>query len=202
MTIPQPSAELLAAIAARSTQPSHERTAPLLAAAAELRDTDMAINELEERLAAARKRKNVLQFETLPAMLDNVGFDHIGLPAQDNIPAYDLMLQPYFHANIAANWAPERRAAAFAALEQNGDGDLIKTQLRISLPRGESELAAKIAELLRLNFNINPEITENVHHQTLTAWLQEQIENGQPLPDLETIGATVGRIARLKPRKE
>jgi hypothetical protein len=181
---------------------ARERVDLLRQTAVELRDLDITIKDLEERLGLAKRQMRELQFETLPNMMDNIGMDRIGLPAKDNMPAYDLILEPYIHANISANWPPEKRAAAFAALEASGNGDLIKTQLRINLARGEHELAAAIVDFLRLQYQINPEVTETVHHQTLTAWLREQFENGKPVPDLETIGARVGRIAELKPRKD
>jgi hypothetical protein len=37
---------------------------------------------------------------------------------------------------------------------------------------------------------------------TLTSFVKEQVEVKQKTPNLEVIGATVGKIVKLKPRKE
>jgi hypothetical protein len=197
----QPSDAVLAAIAAVQTLPPDERMAHARGAAASLRDLQLVIADLEQRLKEAQSQLRTLQFETLPAILDNLGVDRIGLPAQNNLPACDLILTPFYKAAIRADWPPEKRAAAFAALTALGHEDLIKTEIDVALPRGQHQLAEQIAERIR-DFGVEPQISEAVHHGTLTAWLTARLEAHMTVPDLETIGATVGRIARLKERRE
>jgi hypothetical protein len=197
----EPSPAVQAAIAALEPLQSDERFSYARATAMMLRDLQLAVTDLEERLKEAQRQVRTLQFETLPAILDNLGVDRIGVPAHNNMPAYDLILTPYYKANIRADWPPAARAAAFQALVDLGHEDLIKTEITATLPRGQHQLAAQIVEDIRDN-GVEPAVSEQVHHQTLTAWLTARLEAHEPVPDLEVIGATVGRIARLKERRE
>lgn len=171
-------------------------------AAAAMLAQQLEVRDLEERLEAAKRRFDYMQFEQLPDMMDSVGLDRIGLPATDNRPAADLVLKPYYRASIPVAWSPERQAEAFAALTELGHDHLIKTVIHISLLRGEHELVAKILTLLREHFNIHADVRESVHAATLTAWLRTQFEAHKPLPPLDVIGAVVGRIAQIRERKE
>lgn len=170
-------------------------------AAAEMRDLQIEIENLEDRLQQSKRKLKLLQREQLPDMMDIAGVDQIGLPAADNLPAYDLILKPYIHANISAQWPPERQAEALQALTEAGHGSLIRTQIHIHLPRGYHDLVADMLNLLREKYNVSAEVRETVHSSTLTAFVKDAITNNQPLPPFEVIGADVGRIAQLKERK-
>ncbi len=169
----------------------------LAAKTAELRDTELEIENLTERLKALNGRKYSIEREELPELMSEAGVDKIGIPAQGNMPAYDLKLAPYYTANIAAGWDPERRQRGFKYLEDNGAGDLIKTQIVISLPREEHDQAKALADQLS---DYSPEIKEAVHSATLTSWLKEKSEAGEDV-ELDLIGGQVGTIVKPKPRK-
>jgi hypothetical protein len=194
-----PSPAVQAAIAAMSALPHDQRMVHAHAVAQRLYETQLIIKDLEERLAAARNELNALQFETLPTILDSLGVDRLGVPAHDNMPAFDLTLLPYCKAVIPASWPPEKRAAAFTALTEFGHEDLIKTEIVTALPRGQHALAQQIVAAIRER-GAEPQVDEAVHHGTLTAWLSSRLAAHQPVPDLETIGASVGRIVKLKER--
>lgn len=197
-----PSPAVQAAIAAMSALPHDERMVHAHAAAQRLYEVQLMIKDLEERLTAARNELNALQFETMPTILDSLGVDRLGVPERNNMPAFDLTLAPYCRAAIPANWPPEKRAAAFAALTEFGHEDLIKTEITTALPRGYHAMAMQqIVDSIRAQ-GVEPSINENVHHGTLTAWVSSRLEAHQPLPDLETIGASVGRIVKLKERRD
>jgi hypothetical protein len=44
------------------------------------------------------------------------------------------------------------------------------------------------------------DVRRDVHWKTLTAFVKEQVRQGSPLP-LETLGATVGKVVKIKERK-
>ena len=179
------------------TTPSDQLQA-LRAKAQELRTLQLTIADTEERLDQMRSQLKQLQFTTLPDMMDVVGVDHIGLPAQDNLPACDLVLSPYYRANVAASWTEERRTRAFAALTEANAGDLIATEIKLTLPRGQPGLTQKVLSTLVTKFGLTAIAYQAVHHGTLTAWVREQFESHRPLPPLDLIGASIGRIAELK----
>jgi hypothetical protein len=166
------------------------------------RQFELDVADLEARLATTKANLNRLYHETLPDLMDAAGIDHVGLPAEGNKPAVDLTLEPFYRANIAAAWPEEQRDAAFNALRQLGHDDLIKTEITTRFTREERALALRVLDTLRVQFGLDPALKENVHPQTLTAWLREQFEAHNPLPPLDVIGATIGRIAKFKERKE
>lgn len=166
---------------------------------AEARDLELTIKDLEERLQAAKSSHNTLVTEILPDMLDELGNDVLGFPAQGNQKGFDAKLTPFYSANIAAAWSPERRNEAFAALQKVGAENLIKTQIQIDFPRNNHAEAKAMVDALT-KMGCRPTIKETVHPQTLQAWLREEYESGRPLPPLETIGARIGRIVKIKER--
>lgn len=168
--------------------------------ASEARDIELEISNLEERLKKRKADLRNIYMVELPNLMDQAQTDRIGIPATGNLPACDLKLTPYYHAQIAASWPQEKRNAAFAALTQLGHQDLIKTDLVISLPREDRASVPQLLETLK-KLGLIPQVKENVHFKTLTAWLKEQYERGNPLPPLETIGAEVGRIVKMIERK-
>jgi hypothetical protein len=157
--------------------------------------------ELEERLKTTNKELNELYFRTLPDVMDEAGVGSIALPADGNNPPVELKAQPYYAANIAAGWPPERRQAAFDWLDQHGHGDLIKTEVTVRFDRGDLAVAQQLIGDLKEDWNLDANVKQAVSHQTLTAWLREQVEEHQKLPPLDTIGATVGRVVKLKTKE-
>lgn len=170
------------------------------AKASEARDLELEIKDVEQHLKDLKSKLHSIYTVDLPNLMDAAHTDRVGLPTMDNLPAVDLKLTPYYRANIEAGWSPERRAAAFAALEELGSEDLIKTKISLLIPREERHRVAPIVDSLRQQ-GYSPHVESSVHWKTLSSWLQEQYERGNPVPPLETIGADVGRIVKLTERK-
>lgn len=168
--------------------------------AAEVRDLEHKIADLEQQLKEAKARLQSLCRVELPDLMTEVGTDHIGIPANGNMAAYDAVLRPFYKANIAASWPADKQQAAFNWLVDNGFGDLIKTEVDVSFPREQHAKAKKLFAMLKTK-GFKPEFLQRVHHGVLTAWLQEQIEQGN-LPPLDVIGGEVGRIVTLKQRRD
>ena len=188
---------------AKQAEVSEDQLKVLRSKARELRDIDREIEDVQTKLSDLNSKKQKMQFEELPELLNKAGVDHVGLPAEGNLPAYDAKLKPYYRANIAADWEPERRQKAFDYLIKSGNEDLIKTTITIRLGRGDHKLLATIKRLLKpvmkkLDFAVDMAVQWN----TLTSFLKNQIEVEKEVVPLETLGASVGEIVELKPRKE
>ena len=167
---------------------------------AEARSNEKKMSDLQEQLKELSAAVNDTYQKKLPDLYQEVGIDNISLPADGNYPAVDAKLQDYYSANIAAGWAPERRQEAFKWLEDHGHGDLIKTAVSAQLPREKRAAAKKLIALIE-KAGFAAEVKEAVHSGTLSAWLKEQIELGAPIPPLELIGGSIGKVVRLKERK-
>lgn len=136
----------------------------------------------------------------LPELFSQVQQNYLQLGAEGNLPAYDGRLKPYYKAVIAADWPEERRERGFAEVERLGGEDLIKNQIIIETGRGEEKIAAKVVAGLE-KAGVAFKRKRDVPWNTLTAFVKEQVEEKKVVPNLELLGAVVGRVVELKPEK-
>jgi hypothetical protein len=191
--------------------PSRDQSLKLTALGRELLDVEHHMLELERELEKAQKRRHAIRHSELPELMESVGQNKIGLGA------LEIVLEPFYHASISAEWPEEKRQAAFDYLEARGDGDMIKLQLSYAFRRGELDAARLVQFAMDATVELinkirgdagveqefvlpEPSLRTEVHHMTLTAWLREQVEAGREV-DLEKVGATVGQVAKVKQQK-
>lgn len=159
------------------------------------------IEAAEARLAELKAEKMELQHRIIPDFFGQIHIDNLGLPEA----SVDVVIKPFYKANIAADWEPDRRKAAFDWLEANGAGSLVATTVSWSFQRGELHLAQQLVDLVRREFggaNSHPvTLAMGVPWGTLTAYVKERTEAGQALP-LEVLGATVGQAAKIVKRRK
>jgi hypothetical protein len=185
--------------AAKADIPEGEKLTTARELAKELYMVDSSIAQLEQELEEAKKVRTELVQRKMPTYFDSIGIDRLGIPGSE----MDVVVENYYHANIPK----DREEEAFNWLEENEHGDLIKTHLSMQFGRGELEVAKKVTEQLAAMFRaegVEPRGTEikmGVQWNTLTAFVREQTEMGNALP-LELLGATVGRIMKIKKRKK
>lgn len=146
----------------------------------QVKDADTALKLAQDRLARVAE-------VDLPDALAACGLAEVKLEDGARVT-----VAPEYYANISA----ERRASAFAWLRDQGHGDLIKNQITVSLGRGEDETAHKVKQQLDAVGVTYAEL-ENVHPQTLKAFVREQIETGAGLPQ-ETFGVHIKRVAKVR----
>src|ERR1700693_6179085 len=100
------------AVSALAPEPPAEKREAIMAKAAELRDRRARVSDLEEQIKAENKLINEIKHKTLPDLMTEAGMDRMGVPAVGNMSAYDLVLKPYYHAVISAEWDVVRQEAA------------------------------------------------------------------------------------------
>lgn len=163
--------------------------------AAQARDLELEITDLEAQIHEKKDLLKRLYFEIMPNLLDALKLDRIGIPANGNKPGRDFRLTPYFSASIAASWDEDKQQRAFDLLKRLKADDLIKTEVTTRFPKGKIKEANKVFQAIKKLTTQHSILKQSVHHQTLTAWLRELYEKNQSLPisDLETLGASVGR---------
>jgi hypothetical protein len=196
----QPSPALAAAMRGNQGPLPEDKLDALRDMARQLRDKEKEIADLDERIKATKAEAAEIRTKKLVDLMAEVGVDRVGLPAEGNYPACDAELRPYYHAVISADWEPERRQAAFAWLDSAGHGDLIKTAITILIPRDDRAMAKSI-ELYLEQTGVQHTVLLDVPWNTLTAFVREQVEKYHRTPPLETLGATVGQLVKLKARK-
>lgn len=169
--------------------------------AKEFVEIGLNMEELEKQLKVLKERKSQIESREIPDLFGEIGVDVIGLP-DDNC---DVIVRPYYKANIPASWDPDRREQAFRWLDENGHGDVISVTVSVDFQRGEKALADELVNLIRTKFSgansHQVKTVMGVPWTTLTALVKEQVEQGEAIP-LDTLGATVGQVAKITKRKK
>jgi hypothetical protein len=174
------------------------QTAQRLAAA--FVELDKEIDDTEARLKELKQRKLQIAQKELPEFLDGIGLDKVGVAAAN----CDVVVKPYYKANISADWPAEQKEKAFSYLESIDCGDIIGVTVSVKFLRGELELAKELADMIRSSKFGNthaPSMEMGTPWNTLTSTVKHLVESGKSV-DLETLGATVGRIAKIVMRKK
>ncbi len=194
------------AAAARTHAQPHDNRDKLLeiTATAEIaREIEQKIEALETDLSLEKAKLNALYYDRLPSLMAEARVDNFTLSARGNHPAVEYKMTPVYRASISAEWPEQKQAAAFSVLKRLKAEALIKRKFVVHLPKGKADVADKITAALR-KIGVVPEVSESVHHGTLSAWLKElYVDRKKTLParDLEAIGGFVGRVVRPKSRE-
>lgn len=165
------------------------------------RDLELEKVHLEDRLREVNESIKKIREQTLVDLMDGAQVRNLGVDASGNKPAFEVEIKPYCHANIGADWEPERRAAAFSWITDNKHGDMIKGVFTIQLGRGTSKLQTQLRAALK-KMKIDYTYDRTVPWNTLTAFVKEQVEVYHMTPPLDLLGATVGRVAQIKKQKK
>jgi hypothetical protein len=167
----------------------------------DLRAVETEMENLQTRLDTLAAERHTLRTKAIPDLMMECKVPGISLGEEDGFAPCDVVIEDFVTACIAADWDDERRKRGFACLEAREAGDLIKTRVVYNFPR---EARAQALEFMRTIEEILPgiavtaEIKEDVHAQTLGAWLREIVKSGKPLPPLEVIGGIVEKRAELR----
>lgn len=148
------------------------------------------VADIENSLTAAKEQLRRVMEQDLPEAMDDVGMTKFVLD-----DGTEVKVKPFYAASIPE----DRKEEAFDWLKEHDFDGMIKADVKVTFGKGEFEVAQAFVEFIR-GFNqkaIDPEYKENVHWQTLRAFVKEQVEGGKPLP-LDMFGVFVGRKAELK----
>lgn len=211
-----------------SSAPSDAQIASLREKAKELVVADNEVERLTAELETAKKKKLALEQKELPEIFNLLDVDSFGLPDAGEF-GVDLLLVPYFKASIPADWEEDLKERAFDHLEALGGGDIVRTDVKFSLSRGQLKLASAIATYVKENAQHildsveldegetvgevpDASITKGVPWNSLTSFVKERnktevnaAKSGEKLEtymDVSLLNATVGQIVKIKARKE
>ena len=193
----EPSVALRAAVAAhKKPATSDDALDKLRERVRRCRDLLQEIHATEERVAAAKRELNAITMSELPDLFDEHGVTSVGIPEEGNSPAYTAEAKPYYNAKIRDENAEE----AFSWLDAHGHGDLIKNMFSVEFGRTENKAADTLRAVLE-KMDVDYLQKKTVPWNTLTAFVREQIEKHNATLPLDLLGATVGRVVKLKEKK-
>lgn len=175
---------------AREAQAPEDKLERIKFFGAKQRELTKQLAEHENAATMLKEQIRRLVEQDLPEAMDEVGMTTFTLDDGTKIT-----VKAFYSASIPE----ERKEEAFGWLKEHDFDGMIKADVKVSFGKGEFELAQSFLQFIR-GFNekaIDPEYKENVHWQTLRAFVKEQIEGGNELP-LDMFGVFVGRKAELK----
>lgn len=161
----------------------------MAALARALVDADAAVKEAEVNLHEAKERARVLREETIPSAMQELGLERLTLDTGQTVTVKQ---------DVYASIPNDNKPAAYSWLEDHGYGGLVKTEVSVQYGKGELEDAKLMASWL-VDKGVNPSLTQNVHAQTLKAFLREQLAGGYDVP-LELFGARPVWTAKITNR--
>jgi hypothetical protein len=147
-----------------------------------------AVKVTELELDELKKKLERIEQHDLPEAMDEVGMSEFKLKDGTKIT-----ISSFYNASIPA----ERREEAYTWLDDHEHGGIIKTDVSLNFGRGELEIAKEFVTWLNEQRpELSPELSQNVHWQTLRAFVREMVESGAALP-LDLFGVFIGRKAKL-----
>jgi hypothetical protein len=165
--------------------------------AGELRETNQQAADLEDRLRETKERIRAITQSEMVDLMHEMDLTRFDIPAEGNLPAMYFEMGNHYSANVSSKWDEDRRENAFDVLPD----ELLKIEVTATFAKGEAQQANDLAEeLIVAGYTVI--VKKSVHSSTLKAWLREQFENGRPLPDLETIGASIFNEVQVKEKRE
>lgn len=166
----------------------------------EFRDIEKRIADHEQAIVELKSRRKEITDHELVTLMDDAGIPSITLAAEGNLPAFEVEVGAYYHANISAEWPEEKRRKAFGWIAKY-HGGMLRNTFVISFGKNSEKLQAEFAKLAAKH-KLPHKNEFGVPWNTLTAFVKDQIENHRRRPPLDLLGATVGRVAKIKKQKE
>jgi hypothetical protein len=181
--------------AASKVSASSDKLTDIRAQVARARDLQLEIENYDDLIKQTKEELRRVLRDELPEMFSSAGVTTIEIGPEGNHPGFRAELKPYIHANVPADNAEE----AYAWLEANGHGDIIKHTVTASFGLGEEERAKSLMLLLDTT-EVAYEVKKGVPWNTLTAFIKEQTKAGDTTIPLGLLGADVGMVVNLKER--
>lgn len=163
------------------------------------------IKRAEDAVALAKKKRFDIERELLPNKMSEAGVTSFVTKSGRSVKIDEVI-----NGNIPAITTIEkargdertqleaRRALAIDTVRTKWPG-LIKTEVSVSLGKGETELAAQMVETLRERFGVTPSVDETIHPASLNSHFKQLKEDGklEEIPP-EPFALYIGPIAKIK----
>lgn len=139
---------------------------------------DNHVEAAEAELKRAKETARRLREETIPGAMQELGITELKLESGQKLT---------IKQDVFAKIPDERKLDAFRWLEDNGFGGLIKVDVITNFGKGDFDAAKALAQKLSATYSA-VSLKQDVHAQTLKAFLREQLAIASNIP-LELFGA-------------
>lgn len=151
-------------------------------------DAEALVLKCEEDLKKAQKLLADIAEGQLPELMDKLRLTEF--KTDDGLPIKIL-------DKIRASIPKAREREAFKWLRDHNNGKLIKRKVSIPFAVGEDKEADKLLKAIaELKLPVEVEDREEVHNQTLVAFVKRQLESGAAIP-LDVFGVFRQRVSKV-----
>jgi len=133
------------------------------------------IESLEDTLKMQKENLRKLSGETIPTAMAE-----LGLTSTEMYDGSKVKVVEDVYVSIPKD--PAKQKECFEWLENNGLGDIIKSNVGMSFGKGEGNKAKHLEETIK-EMGLIPEIKVSVHPSTLKATIKKWHEEGKSIPD-------------------
>tara|TARA_R110002167_G_scaffold143958_2_gene333660 strand:- start:15206 stop:15769 length:564 start_codon:yes stop_codon:yes gene_type:complete len=171
--------------------PANEGLAQLSQLATDLYLAEVRAAECAEVAKEANENVRRIAEGLIPDLMAELGIEEF-----KTTNGIKLKINPSYRASILK----ARREEAFAWLDENGEGSMIKHSIVAGFARDQDDEASSLMERLEADgFNVKDE--EKVESSTLRAWVKRMLEEGKMIP-MDLFGASKVDIAKITARPE
>jgi hypothetical protein len=167
-----------------SVIPTEEKLSRLAELAREQRRIEGLIEDLKVQAEQARADLSAVSEKHIPELMTEIGISEFKLSN-----GLKVSIKPYYSGKITDD-------KAYVWLEENGYGDLVKSELIIKSRRTDKDILHPVYDLLA-QMDIDFTEKEGVHYMTLSAFLKEAITTGVPI-DRELFNVFTGWKTTIK----
>ena len=146
----------------------------------------------EQALKDLKEKHRKLSSEVIPAKMAE-----LGMTSTTMSDGSEVKIVEDIYVSIPKD--PQKSAACYEWLEDNGLGDIIKNQVGISFGKGESNMATHLQETIK-EMGLIPEVKVSVHPSTLKATIKKWHEEGKSVPD-NTFSLFIGQKTKVTKKK-
>jgi len=171
--------------------PANEGLAQLAQLATDLYLAEVRATETAEVAKEAAANVRRIAEGLIPELMQELGLEEFKTTS-----GIKLSIAPSYRASILK----ARREEAFAWLDENDEGGMIKHQIVTGFGRDQEDAANELREKLEAEgFTVKDE--QKIESSTLRAWVKRMLEEGKTIP-MDLFGASKVDIAKITARPE
>jgi hypothetical protein len=157
----------------------------------ELDDTQKRISDLMRKLKKAQEAETNLREVVIPEAMGNLGMRHF-----ETTKGAEVEIEDVITAKIAKN----AQSKAFAWLEKNGHGGMIRRKVITEFTQKQEKEAKKLEGKLRGTYPVVA-VERAVHAGTLKKWVKGMIKDGEAFPR-KLFGVFTKQVAKITKSSE
>jgi len=151
-------------------------------------DAEARVAKCEEELKTAQKLLADIAEKELPELMDKLRLSEFKTDTGLPVKILD---------KIRASIPKAREREAFKWLRDSHNEKLIKRKVSVPFAVGEDKDAEKLLKAIsKLDLPVEVEDKQEVHNQTLVAFIKRRLENGEPLP-MDLFGVFRQRVSKI-----